>query len=190
MDSRLLKLLPATLLLLALAGCQFWTLGGGTFTAPKNAFSVRVPAGWSYSGSLGSEFVATRDGVLLQSITIRSDKLAKALPNTERELSANLSGFELAETIAGDLRSDRNRIGLTVVANEPATLDGQSGCKLTLAFTNADQLRLTETRYCVVQQGKLWTLSFLAPHRFYYDRDLPVFEALVSTFRFGAAAAD
>ncbi|MCC5022230.1 MAG: hypothetical protein J6386_05255 [Candidatus Synoicihabitans palmerolidicus] len=56
---------------------------------------------------------------------------------------------------------------------------------MTFTYSDAQQLRLTETRYGTIHDGKLWTLSYLAPHRHYHARDLNVFETAVTAFRFG-----
>ena len=188
MVSRFLKLLPAAGAVLLLAGCQFWTLGGSVFTAPKGAFTIRVPAGWSYTRNLGADLLMTRDGVIMQAITLNAVPLKKALPFTERELAPHLSPYELAETIAGDLRSDEDRIGLTVLTNEPAIIGGVDGFKLTFTYTDARGLRMMETRCGAVHDGELWTLSLRAPRRHYHHRDLPAFEAAVASFQFGPAA--
>ncbi|WP_221029526.1 hypothetical protein [Actomonas aquatica] len=189
MVRRILTLLLVASSLLLFSGCEFWTLGGAVYTAPKNAFTVRVPAGWSSTTGLRNDLLMTRDGALLQTITINAAELKKALPYTERELSPQLTSYELAETIAGDLRSDPNRIGFSVLTNEPATIDGHRGFKLTVTYLSESNLRLQETRYGFVAGDELWTLALRAPQRHYHSRDLPVFEAVVQSFHVGASAA-
>lgn len=182
---RLLKLLGASALLFLTTGCQLWNLGGTTYQAPKQAFSMHVPEGWSYSTGMRAKLLATRDGLTLQSIRVDATRLDKALPYSERELSPHLFAYELAEAIVDDLRSNTAMIGLTVLANEPARIGDQEGFKLTLTYQNASNLWITETRYGAIRHGELWTLSFVAPRRHYHARDLAKFESSVASFRFG-----
>ncbi|GAB5559724.1 MAG: hypothetical protein SynsKO_13710 [Synoicihabitans sp.] len=189
MVSRFINLFFATALLLLFSGCEFWNVGGSAYQAPKGAFSMRVPAEWSYSTQMGAaELVATRDGLNLQSIEVRANALDEALPHTGRELSGQLASFELAEAVADDLRSDPDRYQFSVIKNEPATIDGKSGFKLTTTFRSKDQLLLRQTRYGVIHGDKLWTLAYTAPHRHYHDRDLDEFEAVVAAFKFGTGS--
>ena len=182
---RLLKLAGAFALLGLVSGCQFWNAGGSTFQAPKQAFSMQVPTEWSYSTALGSPLVATRDGLALQSFLVRSDKLNKALQQSERTLTPGLSAYELAEIIVDDMKVDPAFNALAVLSNEPALIGGQPGFKVTLTYRNARNLHLTETRYGVIHENLLWTLSYVAPRRHYHARDLAAFEAAVATFQFG-----
>ncbi len=186
MVSRILKLFPFGVFLLLLTGCEFWTVGGSVYQAPKQAFFMTVPTNWSYSTQMGSDLLATRDGLSLQSIQVHGLAWEKALPHTERELSPQMASFELAEAIADDLRSDPDKYQFTVLKNEPATIDGEIGFKLTTTFRSKDQLLLRQTRFGVIHGGKLWTLAYTAPHRHYHDRDLNEFEETVAGFRFGS----
>jgi hypothetical protein len=185
MDYRFLKLPLFVALLLLTSGCELWTVGGSTYQAPKQAFAMNVPSGWSYSTRMGADLIATRDGLAMQSIQVRSVPLAKALPHSQRELSASLAAFELAETIKDDMQSNQALQTFTVIANEPATIGGQSGYKLTVTYSTSSQLRLTETQYGTIRNGELWTLTFQAPSRHYHERDLPAFESAVAGFKFG-----
>ena len=77
------------------------------------------------------------DGLSLQSFLVRSDKLNKALPQSERTLSPGLSAYELAEIIVDDMKVDPAFNALSVLNNEPALIGGQPGFKVTLAYRNA-----------------------------------------------------
>ena len=167
-------------------GCELWKSGGSVFTSSKHAYSLPVPAGWSYATTMGPDFVASKDGLTLQSIAVQVSPLEDALMHSERSLRVDMIPFEVAETIIDDLRADRELDSLAVLRNEPATIGGRVGFKLTLAYRNHDQLRMTETRYAVIHSGQLWTLRFRAPSRHYHGRDLGDFERMVAGFQFRA----
>lgn len=183
MSHRPLTILALTALLFA--GCQTWNPGGSTYTEKKGKFSVTAPAGWQYATTLGPDFLTSKDGPVLQRIAVEHRELDKALPNSKRPLSATIDAFQLAEAIIGDLRADRNLLAFTLTENTPATIGGVSGCKLTYTFETADKLRLTETLYCCLHDRQLWLLSYRAPTRHYFDRDVSTFEQTVKSFRFG-----
>jgi hypothetical protein len=176
-------------LTLLLTGCEFWNSGGTTFVAPKDAFTLPVPAGWSYTTAMRTPFTATRDGLAIQTIVVRVDRLDRALGNSDREIPADLNAFELAEWVVDDLRADKDHGGLTVLSNEPFDFGGEPGYKLTVTFTLPDGLAMTQTRCGAIRDGQLWTLTFTAPRRHYHARDLGAFEALAAGFRFGPVPA-
>jgi len=169
----------------ALAGCQIWNPGGIAVTGKNDAFTVRAPDGWRYAVKLGFDFLASKDGPVLQQIWVEHRDLKETLPNSKRTLAASLSPFELGEAFADDLRADHKLLAFELKENMPATLGGEAGFKLTFSFHTEDKLRLSETVYGCIHGGKLWLLRYRAPTRHYFERDTATFEKTVQSFRFG-----
>lgn len=166
-------------------GCQLWNPGGTTYVDQKGKFNLHAPSGWQYATKLGSDFLASKDGPVLQQIWVDHRELKNALPNSKRPLADNLGVFELAEAVAGDLQADRALLAFELKENVPAKLGGRDAFKITFTFRTEEKLRLSETIYGCVVDGRLWLLRYRAPVRHYFDRDVAVFEDTVKSFNFG-----
>lgn len=174
--------------LLFLAGCQIWNPGGKPFTGKDGAFNITVPSDWSQS-TLGAEFVASKEGVILQHITVESRALKEPLKSSKRALKPDLAPFELAEAVADDLRANRELLSLEVKENSPVTLGGQPAFRLLFTFRTEQKLRLTEEVYGCIRGDKLWLVHYRAPSRHYFERDRAVFTEAMRTFAFGPLKA-
>jgi hypothetical protein len=181
------KLILSALLIagMLVTGCQLWNPGGSTYVDKKGKFNVHTPMGWKYATSLGSDLIASKDGPILQQISIEHRELETALPKSKRPLAANLGVFELAEAVAGDMQADNTLLGFELKENVPATIGGTAGFKITFTFTTAEKLRLAQTVYGCIFEGQLWLLRYSAPVRHYFERDLATFEDTVKSFKFG-----
>lgn len=177
----------AALAALMLAGCQTWQAGGSRYASSNGGYSLQIPSGWMFHPTAASgQVLATQDGALLQRLFIEQLDLSKPLPHSKRTVSEKLPVFELAETIADDLRANHELLGLEIKENVPVDFGGQPGFKLLFTYHVADpaNLQVTEVRYCAAHGGKLNFLTFLAPSRHYFERDLPAVTAAAQSFRF------
>jgi len=172
-------------LLLLLAGCETWMKGGAVYSESKGAFSIRAPDGWMYATSFGHDFIASKDGLILQQIWIAHRELKDALPNSKRVLKDSLQPYEVAEAIVDDLRADHALLNLEIKENVPAVVGGKPGFKISYNFRTGEKLRLSETAYGCIAGGKLWLLRYRAPSRYYFERDAATFEATAKSFQFG-----
>lgn len=182
------KLISAALALgglLLATGCQLWNAGGTTYTDAKGRFTVRAPAGWKYATKLGADFLASRDGPILQQILVEHREFKTALPNSKQVLTENLGAFELAEAVTGDLQADRSLLAFELKENAPAVIGGRDGFKITFTFRTEEKLRLSETIYGCISGKQLWLLRYRAPVRHYFERDYAIFEDTVKSFTFG-----
>ncbi|MBI2516518.1 MAG: hypothetical protein HYV95_06340 [Opitutae bacterium] len=182
MRKQLLLLISAGTLLLS--GCVTWQQGGQRYTAGSGAYSFTPPAGWMFIEQPAGEIRATRDGLILQQVTVQSRALKDPLPGSKRVLTAGLTPFELAEALADDLRADHSLLGIEILKNEPAKFGQRDGFKLVVHYQTKDRLRITQSIYGCIDQSKLYLIRFAAPSRHYYERDLASFEAAVQSFQF------
>lgn len=179
----ILALLAAPLLLLS--GCQVWQPGGMPVTGKDNAFTVTPPSGWLYATSIGPDLLASKEGLVLQNLALTHVDLTKPLPNSKRQLAATLAPYEVAEAAVDDLRGNHDLLGFELRTNTPATVGGHPGFKLVYSYRTKDKLHLNVVRYGAIAGNRLWYVSYTAPARHYFDRDLPDFEATVSSLRLG-----
>jgi hypothetical protein len=187
MRTKILIPLLVSLLLLVFSGCQSpWQPGGQTYTSHTGAFTALVPAGWMFAELPPGHVLATKDGIILQRIEIRTLELKDPLPGSKRVLRADMTPFEIAEAVVDDLKADHGLLGLEVVENQPTEVAGRPGFRITITFHTEDNLRLTQSGYGVVDGPKLYVISYIAPTRYYFDRDRETFEAAVKSFHLGA----
>lgn len=180
---KLLLLISAGTLLLS--GCVTWQPGGQRYTAGRGAYSLTPPAGWMFIEQPAGRVLATRDGLILQQVTVQGLALKDPLPGSKRVLTAGLTPFELAEAVADDLRADHSLLSIEILKNEPAQVGKHDGFKLVVSYQTKDRLRITQSIYGCIDQSKLYLLRFTAPSRHYFERDLASFEAAVQSFQFG-----
>jgi len=191
MRTQILKLSAALALLLALAGCQIWQAGGVTAKSKDGLASVSVPAGWVFTPAMPagkSDLLATKDGALLQRMTLNHHEIKEPLPNSKRTLDGKQSAYELAEAVADDLRANREMLALKLLENTPVDLGGHAGFRIIVEYGVADPqgLKIREAHYGCIVGGRLYDLSFAAPARHYFERDLAAFDAAAKTLQITA----
>ena len=175
-------------LAMLLGGCQAWHPGGAVYKG--DTFSLRVPEGWTYAtmrivGAPPADLFATKDGIFLQQLLVEHSAIKDPLPHSKRILTAQMTPFEAAEAITGDLRSDHKLLHFDVTGNTPATVGGHAGFKLVLHYQTAEKLRVAEVRYGAIMGDRIYFLRFVAPERYYFEHDLAVFEESARTFQLG-----
>jgi hypothetical protein len=143
--------------------------------------SFELPPGWMKANGIEHGLVATRDGFNLQTLRFRRLTLGTPLPHTRKVLSAGLSPEDLAEILIDDLRSDGSALGLQVLETRPATVAGQPGFRAVFAFKNSDGLRFKAATAGVLVDGYAWQLTYVAAARYYFERDLPLFEKTLAS---------
>jgi hypothetical protein len=182
---RTLRALILPLVLLALAGCTTWGPGGVPHQH-RDGYTVTVPSGWTFHPAVGGELFATRDGVVLQQLTVRQFTLPHKLQLSKREIKPGLGAYELAEIFADEGRSDRKLARFTVSAQAAVKIGGLAGVRYDYAYVTEDGLRLSARRWLVPRGGKLWMATYLAPSRHYHERDLASVTAAIESVRFTA----
>jgi hypothetical protein len=185
---RILRSLISAALLLGLAGCATWTPGGKPHVH-RAGYTLTVPPGWTYHPSAGGELLATRDGLILQRLTVRGIRLPHTLAGSKRELTAALTPYELVEIFADEGASDRKLSRFTVTARSAARIGGLDGARYDYAFATEDGLRLSGRRWLVPRGDTLWVATYLASSRHYHERDLEAVTAAIEAVTFAPRPA-
>lgn len=144
---------------------------------------MELPQGWMKANGIDNGLVATRDGFNLQTLRFRRLPLGKALPHTKKVLADGMRPDEVAEVLIDDIRSDGTALGLQVVETRPATVAGQPGFRAVVSFRDPDGLRFKATTAGVIVDGYAWQVTYVAAARYYYDRDLPLFEKALASLK-------
>jgi hypothetical protein len=167
-------------LLLLVIGCAPWVKAGGSYSS--NDFSIELPDGWMRYNS--SQYVlVTRDGTLLQNIHIKRIKVDEKLQHTKKKLEQNMLPQETAEVIIDDLASNPAILNFNVEGNSPAEISGLQGFKLSYTYKNGDDLRLSSVNYGILAGKWFYSITYTAPSRHYFDKDIETFDKVVASFK-------
>ena len=151
-----------------------------TLLASKaKTFTVQPPVGWMCN-LVKTQIGCSRDGFMLNGITIDLRPHAKAFPRIKKTSSPDALPEELAEDLVADIAAIPNLRDVKVVAVEPAELSGQPAFRVHWTY------RLSEAMggatYDGVAVGAAFTegllvAQFEAPRLNYFAKWLPVFDA-------------
>ncbi len=153
----------------------------GNWFGPR--FSVQVPEDWMQLNGVEDGLVATRDGFNLQAIKVRRFEPGKPLPHTKKTLSKGMRPAEVAEVLLDDLRSDAGAKGLKVLETRPLTIAGAQGFRTSVAFKDEYGLKVRAVLCGVLLGDHAWQVAYVAPARYYYDRDLATFDQALASFK-------
>ena len=162
-----------------------WVPARGSFTPPSGSYTIDLPEGWMRLA--GSEAtLASRDGIFLQRIDARTHKIGVSLGSTQKVLIPGMAPREVADTVRDAINSSGGVQGMKVLESVAVDLDGRPGFRLVFAYTDRDGLKMKSVVYGAVAGDSLYELSYRAPGRHYFDRDLETFEQVRSSFRIRA----
>lgn len=174
---------------LASCGGPFNRLTKPEYTNEKLGYHTQLPVGWvQYTGpELKDEVMLSKDGYSLQSIRI--NRLAKNLAfektkqvPAETVLISDLAEYELAEFKA----KSPNSASIKVLENTLTKVDENPAFKLHLQYLNDRGLRLEDLIIGLMHNDYYYRLSYYAPTLYYFERDEPIFEQVVSDFQFNS----
>jgi beta-barrel assembly-enhancing protease len=166
-----------------LSSCATWTIVGGKYEATGDGYEVELPTGWRRFMPYREGLSITRDGMELQSVRIVRLPFDKDPPNTKRKIAMGMLPQEVAEVVIDDLRSNRNIGNVEVVENAPVLVAGHSGFRVVYTYQTGANLRKKAVYYGVLIGQWYYFLSYQAPTRYFFERDLSVFEKIRSSLK-------
>ncbi|MGB5260025.1 MAG: hypothetical protein WBO34_05810 [Gammaproteobacteria bacterium] len=176
-----------TLLLgLLLAGCATtWVKvdATGSQYQGKN-YSARLPVGWMRQES-DKSVVLSKDGVLLQHITIEYRPHEKAFEKIEKDSSASMLPSELAELTIAELKASQEEglPSLEILHNAPFEIDGHTGFGIHLQYKTDSGLRMDMLLRGVADESGLYLIKYTAPTLHYFNRDRQVYDSLTESLQ-------
>jgi hypothetical protein len=180
-------------LLFSTSGCQWgWGkraghAGGTPYTSLHGAFTICLPTGWTSIETPPGRVMATINDFRLQRIIVKYTNLEEPLPYSKRRLEPGISSSELADALIKDLRGDETVTDLTVLERGPASIAGDSGCKVIVRFNNSElgNTEMIKMFYSCIHESCLYMLIYDARVGHYCDHGLAGFEETVNSFQFG-----
>jgi hypothetical protein len=168
---------------LMLSGCGTWVPVGGNYVSGTDFFEVDLPIGWRRVYSTRDGLTITRDGLSLQTVRIVREPIGMELPFTKLQLVKGMLPQEVAEIIIGNIRSNQNISNFQLGENQPNSVGGYPGFKITYSFQTKDNLRKQGVYYGVLVDQWLYRILLEAPSRHYFPRDVLVLENIRDTFK-------
>lgn len=177
---------PALLVLLAV-GCAtapkpVWVDAEATYTREKSPYSVDLPPGWMRL-NVEDRIVVTRDGTSLQVIAVRRTKVGEPLPNTKKKYEKGMLPQEMAGILIDTMSTMESVASSDVLDNAPVKFGGVDGFRLLMRFRLKNGLEKRWACYGAMIGDWVYTISYNAAARHYYEKDLETFEKTARSFR-------
>jgi len=145
---------------------------------------IRTPEGWVQERNAYHQLLASRDGYFVQAIFVGARVNSDAFPAIKRSAEPGMLPSQLAELQIANVKTASGE-KLEVVENEPAEFGDLSGYRLQFRSFDGRGLEFRTIVYGAADEHYLYRMSYNAPVLYFFDRDLPVFEAMVKSFQRG-----
>ena len=175
------KIIFSALVFVVIVSCAPWSRVGGLYKSSSSNYSVELPEGWMKSNA-SDYLLISRDGILLQRITIIRLDINKELTNTKKKFKKDMLPQEAAEVIIDDRMTDSAILNFEVLENAPENICEFPGFKLVSTFTNNDGLKFKSVDYGFILDEWFYGISYTAPQRYYFDKDIKTFEEVFQSF--------
>ena len=162
-----------------LSGCATWQPTGGPYIVA--GYSVDLPQGWMVYSHDKNMFV-TKDGQALQNIFASMMDITEYDEEVRKRVIKGMLPQEAAQVVIDKLKADKRLGQLTIVENGPSELGGGDGFRLVYTY-RANDVRYKCIFYGMLQGEIFYRISYDAPVRYYFDKDVTEFEQLVKTFK-------
>lgn len=170
------------IILLFITGCASWQKVGGLYTSTRNNFSVELPDEWMKLNKDEYLYI-TRDGELLQNVLIKRLNIDESLAFTKKKFKKEILPVEAAEVVIDNMTSTPAVLNLAVVENTPTNISGLPGFKVVLTYKNKSGLTYECIYYGFISGEWFYGISYTAPLRHYFDKDVKTFEEVIKSFK-------
>lgn len=170
--------------LLLLVGCtppSVWVQDKGRLPVTKLNVSVVIPTGWM---RLNNEnyLLLTRDGTLLQSISVNRKAVNSPFQYTKKKLAKGMLPHEVADVIVDNMSSNQATQNFILQENTPATIAGEPGFKLVYGYRNRDGVKQKAIFYGFLFNEWFYEIRYHAAERYYFQKDIKAFEQFMAEF--------
>jgi hypothetical protein len=176
------KTLALLISLFLMTGCASVAHQRSLKNLPDNAFSVEIPEGWWKPNHI-DKYIITKDGVFLQYVLIQQRPIDRPYRNTKRKLNKGMLPQEAAGVIIDEIASDRRISNFNVIENAPAIIDGREGFKILFTYKDKKGSTFKTLYYGFISGDSFYNLRYNAAMRHYFEKDIPAFEQILSSFK-------
>jgi len=127
----------------------------------------------------------SKDGILLQVISIQYRPHKNAFAKIEKDSSTTMLPSELAQLAIAELKAsqDDSLPSLEILRNAPVELAGHTGFDIHLRYKTDAGLRMDMVMRGVVDGSGFYLLKYSAPTLHYFERDRQTFETLTESLQ-------
>ena len=166
-----------------LGGCAPWAMMGGKYTMSSQNFEAVFPEGWRRHNLTKEALLATKDGLTLQQIRIGRFSVDTELAYTKKKFSKEMFPQEAAAVVIDNAHSNPNSMNIQIIENMPVMIGGHSGFKIVYSYQTGEGLELKTVQYGFLLTDWYYYLNYIAPARYYFEKELPAFEKVKETFK-------
>ena len=147
-------------------------------------YSATLPTGWLLLESKDS-LVLSKDGILLQYISIQYRPHEKAFEKLEKDSSSTMLPSELAELTIAEIKAtqDDGLPSMEILHNAPVNLAGHTGFDIHLRYKTDDGLRIDTLLRGVVDENGFYLVRYSAPTLHYFERDRQTYNSLTESLQ-------
>ncbi|MFA4889823.1 MAG: hypothetical protein WC628_09665 [Candidatus Omnitrophota bacterium] len=183
-------IIPVLALVLILTGCATWQYMDKGMPWKCSYFEASLPVGWvKFNTPFTHLLFLTKDGILLQRITLSKRDTGKELKFSKKKISGDMLIHDIAGIIVDELSLNQDFKNLQILENKPADITGIDGFKIIYEFNNADFVKYKSITYGFIIQKQYYELEYTAAKQYYFDRDLADFSAFFSNFKINKESA-
>jgi hypothetical protein len=169
---------------LVLGGCVTlpWQPTDGIYSSPSENFSVDLPRGWMRLNAK-EDLLITRDGILLQNVTVERAGVDQPLKSTKKTLTRGMQPQALAEVIVDNFMSSDSMLDVKVLENRPVQIAQYRGFKLVYTHRDKHGLRFKNVLHGFLAGDVFFAIRYTAAERYYFAKDLPTYEHVLASFK-------
>ncbi len=164
------------------SACAPWVQVGGLYTSDSHEFTVELPEGWMKLRQ-SEQLLITRDGILLQTITVENLGVAHEFKNTKKKLSKGMLPQEVSEVILDNISADPQLTSFEIIESAPARIGEQQGFKAVFWYGTKGGLKYKSVYFGALDGDRFFGLRYTAARRHYFDKDADTFDKVVKSFR-------
>lgn len=168
-------------LLLCCIGCADYARVKSPFKHHKTKLTVAVPSDWWQYRPPAPAYVVTKDGLRLETITIRVRKVGEELPDTERVYQAGMMPNEIAELSLGLLEAKEGTKNFEVKQITTAEVAGHEGYQAEAEYVDDTGLPKRLLIRGALIGEHVCEFIYDAQDRLYFDKHEPAFQRVVSS---------
>jgi hypothetical protein len=146
------------------------------------SWSLCPPAGWMRLTTYAYDMFS-KDGPYLQYILIQGRPLDKEFGHTRQKLQSGMLAHEAAQVLINEFSADSQMKRFKLLSSEPVSLSGHMGFKLDYTYLDAQDVPMRCVYYGVVLPDQFFNLRYTAAHRYYFPKDLAIFEQVRRSVR-------
>jgi len=188
-NSKIVFVLAA--LVLFVSGCatvQPWQLTQNSQKWKYANLEATIPDGWMRMNYASKNMLfLTKDGESLQTIMVFMNDpqfyKGKDLSPEKKKAEKDMLPQEIADSMIDGMSMNQTMRNFKVLENSPAVISGQDGFKIDYTYSTPDNLKTRCVEYGFKNNDALCMIKYNAAAQYYFDKDIAVFEKLVSDLK-------